>query len=729
MEQEMKALARSILALARDLNVRDALALAQPDPALEQALAAAGGLLTTPAEAKACVACASDPPDWALKKRLPILCAERNGTHKDYVLRLLQQDTTVLNSGRVYTGAALEARMNAAGYKADRNRDLYGETDIAPGLPRRAPGDAVYQYLDWYKKTTDADCNALWLVRSFVSDETLSVSGGTDSADTARPFLSVLTRTQGRREAGLTEVLLCLAAQTDRDFELMIVGHRLDDEGRALVERLIAETPAYLRQRIRLIACEEEGRTAPLNCGFAHARGEYVAVLDDDDIVLDNWVESFHKLAREHYGSVLHTYMMRQDWEYIPSARGQGQDLRASGGFESMYCRPFDLKSQLVVNHCPQGCVAFPSYVYQRWGLRFDPTLNVTEDWDFMMRTILLTGVSEDPSVTCIYRWWTNGTTSATLHSQKEWDETYLKLTKKFSQIPVPMPASALFGMGTGVMANVVAELFSRNGGTEFDGATCRQCESSKPGMRREFDFKDLPEGLYQGLLRFDPCYPGGMVLSDLCITVTDQNEVKHVFGTSDVSHNGWWISNSLAFMEEDPQIYFLLPDGVWAKKIHVEFNGPQNLPVDIARSIADAFGCTSAQLRVDAMHYSGPVPAHVVCGGNQVRLSYDLSAFGPVKALDLCACRRGSVIVQDFCSTAEDAAGQVQELNWKHNGVPRPHAGIFLRQPHYTAGCDRSLKALSIEFRIDGEISAGAALSIQNPFRYALKKLLRRPF
>ncbi|HVF19852.1 MAG TPA: hypothetical protein VNA14_06385, partial [Mycobacteriales bacterium] len=39
--------------------------------------------------------------------------------------------------------------------------------------------------------------------------------------DAGRPFLSVLTRTQGRRPETLRELLLCLAAQTSDDFELL----------------------------------------------------------------------------------------------------------------------------------------------------------------------------------------------------------------------------------------------------------------------------------------------------------------------------------------------------------------------------------------------------------------------------------------------------------------------------------------------------------------------------
>ena len=39
------------------------------------------------------------------------------------------------------------------------------------------------------------------------------------------PFLSVITRTQGKRPEMLRETLLSLVGQTDEDFEVLLIGH------------------------------------------------------------------------------------------------------------------------------------------------------------------------------------------------------------------------------------------------------------------------------------------------------------------------------------------------------------------------------------------------------------------------------------------------------------------------------------------------------------------------
>ena len=85
----------------------------------------------------------------------------------------------------------------------------------------------------------------------------------------------------------------------------------------------------------------------------------------------------------------------------------------------------------------------------------------------------------------------------------------------------------------------------------------------------------------------------------------------------------------------------------------------------------------------------------------------------------------RGSVITQKMRIKATGAGQEEIPLHWKHNGIYRPDAAIFLRRPYYRARCGKPIETLTIEFRIDGEISDGAALSIQNPVKYILKKLL----
>ena len=54
----------------------------------------------------------------------------------------------------------------------------------------------------------------------------------TESSDDSgghRPFLSIVTRTQGRRPQCLEDMLTCLAGQTVRDFEVVLMCHQVDE--------------------------------------------------------------------------------------------------------------------------------------------------------------------------------------------------------------------------------------------------------------------------------------------------------------------------------------------------------------------------------------------------------------------------------------------------------------------------------------------------------------------
>lgn len=253
-----------------------------------------------------------------------------------------------------------------------------------------------------------------------------------------RPFLSVITRTMGRRPALLREMLLSLAAQTDTDFELLLIAHRAGEEERSEIGRCLREMPESFRRRTRLLTLDSGNRTAPLNLGFAHARGEYAAVLDDDDLVFDDWVERFHDAASHASGRILHAYIVTQKWELLPGKNGPLPRSTAGPGAEC--CGEFRFARQLSVNLCPLLGLAFPTVYFQTWGMLFDESLTTTEDWDYLMRLAPLAGVSDIRRPTGLYRLWQNADNSQTLHPQQEWEANYARIQRKFRQMPMLFP-------------------------------------------------------------------------------------------------------------------------------------------------------------------------------------------------------------------------------------------------------------------------------------------------
>ena len=159
-------------------------------------------------------------------------------------------------------------------------------------------------------------------------------------------------------------------------------------------------------------------------------------IFDDDDILFSNWVEEFKKCAEENEGRILHSFAFAQDWENLEKL-----GYCAVAAPSANYCVPFNLINQLSVNRCPLMTLAFPVNIFQKAGIIFNESLNVTEDWEYFMRTAFLCGVSDIEAPTAIYRFWKNIETSATLHDQENWDATYHSVQETYNSQNIILPA------------------------------------------------------------------------------------------------------------------------------------------------------------------------------------------------------------------------------------------------------------------------------------------------
>lgn len=256
------------------------------------------------------------------------------------------------------------------------------------------------------------------------------------------PFLTIITRTQGRRPHTLVEVLTCLAAQSDTDFEVLLLAHRLDADEQDLVLGLVDDCPLWLRSRVHFIAVEQGTRTRPLQVGFAAARGAYVAVLDDDDIVFAHWVESFRDLSRRQPGRVLrgNTALQIVDTVAVQGVIG----LRAEAAPELRYPKTFNFFEHVLENRSPPMTLAFPRQLIAFEGIRFDETLTTTEDWDFFMRCAAVAGVADGAGITSVYRWWNKGESSRTVHRKSEWEENHHRIWKNWDEACFRLPPGGM---------------------------------------------------------------------------------------------------------------------------------------------------------------------------------------------------------------------------------------------------------------------------------------------
>lgn len=254
-----------------------------------------------------------------------------------------------------------------------------------------------------------------------------------------RPFLTVLTRTRGTRLLLLEETLTCLASQTSRDFDVVVVRHRAEPAGSRAVRELVGELPRWLADRIRVVDCERPGRAAPINDALAHADGRYVAVLDDDDTVTDDWVAAFARLAASHAGTVLRAATLRQDVE--PAAGADGDVVaREVGPARPGWPLGFSLVEHLQDNASPFMSLAFPRSVFTDLGVRFEETLDATEDWDVLLQAATLVGVTSTPRLTSVYRTWTRAEGSREAHDAEVWSAAHRSVVERLDAVPLLAP-------------------------------------------------------------------------------------------------------------------------------------------------------------------------------------------------------------------------------------------------------------------------------------------------
>ncbi len=311
-------------------------------------------------------------------------------------------------------------------------------------FPATLPGLSAYtplgQFLSQLRDGADQYGYVNQFIRAYLPGPVSKVGADVPSVvqQVANPFLSVVIRTTGMRIGTLREGLLCLSAQSDQDFEVLIVGHNLEIPAQIEVERLIEHLHPTFRTRVRLVRVDGGGRSVPLNTGFNAASGDYVVAFDDDDLLFGGWVETFKKLAERAPGTLLRQCTVAQDWDRVAVA-GCDTASRSIGGMKSIYPANFDLLAHIVENRTPLHSIAFPRALFSHLGFQFDPGHSTAEDWDLIIRVAPLCGVSSSTDVGCIYRHWTTGT-SYTSHSQFEWTSNYLNTLKKLNDRPFLLP-------------------------------------------------------------------------------------------------------------------------------------------------------------------------------------------------------------------------------------------------------------------------------------------------
>ena len=354
--------------------------------------------------------------------------------HWDYTPAGLLDDTHYT----LYSRTSLEAAFRAAGLRPIDEYDVcVAQSD--QHFPAHHVGLSPVTSFGQWVRGVRAEAEPHQLVQQFVWALTAAPPSQRRESAEGSPFLSVLLRTQGRRPQELREALLCLAAQSSDDFEVLVLAHRTTYEEQLLIERIIEDQPPTFRARIRLLLLDQGARSYPLNVGLAEARGVYVGIFDDDDTVLADWIEEFKKSARDNDGRILRGVTLRQDVDVV-NVRG-GLGVRALDAPKRIYTQKFSLVEHVHRNQSPPIGWVFPRSVYQHFGLTFDESMTTTEDWEFLIQAAQLTGVADIEKVLAIYRWWPTRESSRTMHSRDEWLQNEQEIRRRVDSRPLLLPA------------------------------------------------------------------------------------------------------------------------------------------------------------------------------------------------------------------------------------------------------------------------------------------------
>lgn len=538
------------------------------------------------------------PQPESFLKNLSALCKKYNALliisvpnicHKDIAFKMMEGEfnytkTGLLDKSRLsfFSAKRLEQCMNDAGFQQVVCKDLHleqSDQNFPPQSTFLSSATTVYQYFNYIKELVDPFATVNQFVRAYVYFEKGNEREQFEPLN--KPFLSVITRTQGLRIEALSEALLCLTGQTNTNFEVLIIGHKLTIEHQLAVERVIEELPDWLREKVRLIRVDHGNRTTPLNVGFEQASGEYIAILDDDDIVFDNWVEEFYNLYKRSPGTILHTYALLQKWDVI-NYNGTSA-LRAAESPNNVYCTDFDLLDQLNINVCPTMTYACPSYAFQKLGIKFNEEITVTEDWDFLMRTSFITGVANSNEVTSIYRIWKNAENSCSEHSKKEWQFNEDCIKHQFTQIPIVLPKGYALKRSPSCSSEHVTTdnlqksclYFNCGSGFSEDNLIFSNYDEKK----HLWNFKPFPSEKVSAI-RFDPTEHGMIWVTDVNVDIYTANDDILRYNMDNIQlSNGLKIDNGFLFLKLDPQIIVPLKNPVKVKHVKVSGNIISKIP------------------------------------------------------------------------------------------------------------------------------------------------------
>ena len=603
-----KTVEKNILQLVNEKNLLTGVLLCEEYAHLKEEIERMGGKCVdqNSSEISLVVACPCAQEKFdsymeiAKKHQAAVLVAEGNAGWTPLVLAALSGDSTYHTLYQechcpTFNEKSMQQYFEERGFQLLKKADVEQEYEVDRPNAFMQKGSQLYKTIHGISKRLVDASQVVSFVRVYQPVET-------ERQPQQEPcFLSVIIRTQGNRIQALREAFLCLTAQDDTDFEVLLVGHKVPEEHQADLQQLLDELPPMMKQRLRYFPLNTGGRADPINFAAHKANGLYVSVFDDDDILMANWVSSFRKAYDRAPGAILHSYAVGQDWEFVSPRNKAG--LRATAAFDNRFCTDFLWTKQFHTNYCPLMSLAFPTYLWKEMGQCLDNKLEVTEDWDFLMRMSSFCGVENEAEVTAIYRLWKNAENSYTKHDEDYWKKQYERITNRNKSLLVLLPEGGseqlreahqfeldkeylmdLNQSAKGV-ASTKARVMDEKLYCDDGNSWCEENSFTQKQPVHTGKFCILYEHLdthqKERQLRWDPASYSGLVIKDLAANVTSATGEKYTFTKADICTNGVAYNEDYIFLKDDPQIYFTMPRDFVPEKFMVTGVAETSFPID----------------------------------------------------------------------------------------------------------------------------------------------------
>jgi glycosyltransferase involved in cell wall biosynthesis len=201
----------------------------------------------------------------------------------------------------------------------------------------------------------------------------------------AQPLVSFVMPVWNPRRDWLEQAVTSVLRQRDCRLELLVVDDGCPEPVAPLLSRMDDD-------RLRVLRIDHAGVCVARNAGLAEVRGDRIRFVDADDVLEErSTARLLHLIGDDEaiiaYGATLFCdHALRPRWKMVCDLQGDAVTECLLGRFT---VRPFSL--------------LFPRSIVDKTGA-WEPSFRVSDDWDYVLRSLEYARVRGDKTVATFYR-------------------------------------------------------------------------------------------------------------------------------------------------------------------------------------------------------------------------------------------------------------------------------------------------------------------------------------